>query len=57
MKKWFDEEYKFEIETIGFLRGIRRNTTAATASRSGTNTNVPTVAPSTRKVTAFAARL
>ena len=21
MKKWFDEEYKFEIETIGFLRG------------------------------------
>lgn len=21
MKKWYDEEYKFEIETVGFLRG------------------------------------
>ena len=21
MKKWYDEEYEFEIEVIGFLRG------------------------------------
>ena len=23
MKKWYDEEYEFEVEVIGFLRGDR----------------------------------
>ena len=21
MKKWYDEEYKFEVEVVGYLRG------------------------------------
>lgn len=57
MKKWYDEEYKFEIETIGFLRGDKTEYYCRNGEQIGDKTNVPTVAPSTRKVTEFAARL
>ena len=33
MKKWYNEEYQFEIEVKGFLRGDKTQDTAETERR------------------------
>ena len=40
MKKWYDEEYKFEIEVTGFLRSDQ-NITAGMGKRLVTNIFAP----------------
>lgn len=44
MKKWFDEEYEFEVEVIGYLRGDKPRDTAVTEKKSGISTAAPTAA-------------
>ena len=35
MKKWLDEEYEFEVEVIGFLRGDRTEHYCRTGEENG----------------------
>ena len=45
MKKWYDEEYEWTIEVIGYLRGDKRKVFAETAKKSATFINARTAAP------------
>ena len=48
MKKWYDEEYEFEIEVTGFLRGSHTEHYCRNGRRSATNIYVLMDALSTR---------
>lgn len=54
MKKWFDEDYEFELEVRSFLRGDKTEGIAEMAKKSATATNAPMVAPRIHKGKAFA---
>ena len=41
MKKWYDEEYEFNIEVIGFCGATIRKDIAATGKRQGIHIRVP----------------
>ena len=48
MKKWYAEEYAFEIEVIGFLRGNKTQGYCRNGEEVETNTPVPMAAQSMR---------
>ena len=41
MKKWRDEEYEFEVEVTGYLRGDKPKASAATVRRLATSIPAP----------------
>ena len=41
MKKWYNEEYEFEIEVAGFLQGRSQNIIAEMGKRLGINIPAP----------------
>lgn len=45
MKKWYDEEYEWTIEVIGYLRGDKTEGLSETAKKSATFINARTAAP------------
>ena len=54
MKKWYHEEYEFQIEVIGFLRGDHTSSTAETAKKLEIRIPAPMAALSTQLGRAFA---
>ena len=53
MKKWYDEEYEWEIEVTGFLRGDRTERYCRNGEEIGDNTPALMAALSTRMVKVF----
>ena len=41
MKKWRDEEYEFEVEVTGYLRGDKPKASVATVRRLATSIPAP----------------
>lgn len=43
MKKWYGEEYEFEIEVMGFLRGSKTERYCRNGEEIGAHTAVPSI--------------
>jgi len=56
MKKWYDEEYEFQVEVIGYLRGDHTEHLCRNGEEIAIHTAVHTAARSTPTAMEFAAR-